>query len=82
MSIEFGYEETTYLTEDVLKLMDLMKLNGGRISAALELATEDNLFQSVPSDRRSIFIVEFCEKIANEEDLLACNKSFQFRQNL
>ena len=69
MNPDFQYTEITYATKDIEVLEDIMKRNCNVISAALEVAFDQKLFEEVGEKLRAVFIVEQCERIASGRPL-------------
>jgi hypothetical protein len=74
------FEKTifSYSIEDIKRLRTLLECNRGIISHALEIALDEKLFESVPVDKRAVFIVEQCEKANAGEEIGKETKQFRF----
>ena len=82
MNPEFKYREITFTTKDIEVLEQIMKRNCNVISAALEIAFDQKLFEEVEATQRAVFIVEQCERIASGRTLPEGThlKQFNFTQ--
>ena len=82
MNPDFQYREITCATKDIEILEDIMKRNCNVISAALDVAINQNLFATVTGNLKASFIVQECERIISggtrpKGDML---KTFEFRR--